>query len=378
MLMRVFLLLCACLLIGGAVTAQDPSPTRTMPIQPIPIFAGPGITYRQVDVVRAGAPLEIIERNRIGNWVHVNRLSIDGVVLGEGWVLSGVLDLSDDLRFSTIAVSELPDNQPENVANATLSALYTPPVIPEVSAAMRDLYRRGLDMGNFSDVITKVGDSLSADPLYLQPMSRPNPQLGAYDYLADTILYFGASVAANSIAARVGLNSYAVVDPSWSDFEVCEQGETPLACEYRLKMPSVAFIMFGPNDVRHMTAVEFEQQMRTIVEETVQRGIIPVLSTFSYDPNGGLWLQALDFNQRVIRIAADYEVPLINLWAAARALPQFGLDGDGIHMRQWGTTNLKFTDGHDAFSGANLRNLLALRMLDEIRLTVMIDPNAAG
>ena len=38
-------------------------------------------------------------------------------------------------------------------------------------------------------------------------------------------------------------------------------------------------------------------------------------------------------------------------------------------MKHWGYDYLKFDDGYVAFSGAALRNLLSIRMLDEIRTT---------
>ena len=49
--------------------------------------------------------------------------------------------------------------------------------------------------------------------------------------------------------------------------------------------------------------------MRAIVDDTIEHGIIPVLSTFSYDPGMGLWNQSVNFNHRLIEIAADYQSP---------------------------------------------------------------------
>ena len=202
--------------------------------------------------------------------------------------------------------------------------------------------------------------------------------LGPYDYLADTIAYFGASTSVDSTAAHVGMNTYTVLDPTWADKTICQPNELPLDCEYRRKRPSIALIMYGPNDVLHISDVEFDVQMRAIVDDTINHGIIPVLSTFSYDPNARMWNQAVQFNLRLIKIANDYHVPLINLWLAARALPAYGLDTDHTHMKHWGLDNLSFADGYVAFSGAALRNLLSICTLDEIRRTVILDPNAAG
>ena len=136
--------------------------------------------------------------------------------------------------------------------------------------------------------------------------------------------------------------------------------------------------MFGPNDLLRIRCRNLTCRCAQIVEDTINHGMIPVLSTFSYDPGMGLWMQSVNFNRRLVKIAADYQVPLINLWLAARALPDYGLDDDHIHMKHWGFDYLKFDRRHVAFSGAALRNLLSIRTLDEIRRTIILDPNAVG
>lgn len=357
----------------------DASPLVATAYQPVSLLEGPGVTYLQKGRLNVNVPVTIVERNNIGNWVHVQRKGDSGNVITEGWVLSGLLNLSPDLKFSEVPINTtLADAVPEN-GQFALRDLYALPVLPTISDQMKQLYIHGRDdLRNYSYVITKVGDSLSADPLYLRPMSQPMVALGPYDYLADTITYFGASTSVDSVAAHVGMNTYTVLDPTWADKSLCQPNESPLDCEYRRKRPSIALIMYGPNDVLHISDAEYDVQMRAIVDDTIKHGIIPVLSTFSYDPNSRLWNQAVQFNLRLIKIADDYHVPLINLWLAARALPSYGLDTDHTHMKHWGLDNLSFADGYVAFSGAALRNLLSICTLDEIRRTVILDPNAAG
>jgi hypothetical protein len=131
--------------------------------------------------------------------------------------------------------------------------------------------------------------------------------------------------------------------------------------------------MFGPNDLIHFSRDEFETQMRLIVEDAVERGIIPVLSTFSYSPERDTWPQALEFNLAIAQVANDYDVPIINLWVAARPLPDYGLEGDFIHMEHWGFRFLKYDAGEEARYGLALRNLLSIRMLDELRRALRMD-----
>ncbi len=369
-----FLLMMALCLAVSPASADDPRFVVTA-YQRVNVFTGPDITYLLLGHVEAGVPLTIVERNSSGTWVHVQSKRADGTLLVDGWIISGYLNFDLDLHFADVPVNTTLPDADADTDMSQLHDLYVVPVIPSsISSAMRDVYVRGRDeLGNYSNVITKVGDSMTADDLYLKPMSFNRIILGPYDYLGDTILYYGASTADNSVAAQIGMTTYTVFDAGWAPNDLCQPRETPLDCEYRRKQPSVAFILFGPNDLLRMDDDHFDQQMRKIVQDTLDHGIIPVLSTFSYDPGMGLWLQSVNFNRRVVAVAADYQVPLINLWLAARALPEYGLEIDHIHMKHWGSYNLKFDHGAVAFSGAALRNLLSIRTLDQIRHDVMFD-----
>lgn len=338
------------------------------------LHAGPGDTYLEVAILPAGIEVEIVERNRIGNWLHVYRENERGEMVFDGWGLSGFFNLPEDLRYSQIPVNtNLLDADPSTVRSRSMAQLYTYPVIPTPDEAMGEIFQLGLKNGHNPAAVTKVGDSLTASELYLTPMNRADNDLGPYDYLEDTLKFFGDSTAVESVAARVGLTSYVVFDPMWADTTLCEPKESPLACEYRLKKPSVAFIMFGVNDVRHMTDQEFKEQIRQLVTFSLEQGVIPVLSTFSYHPDDTLWWQSVNFNLALGELATEYKVPLINLWAAARVLPDYGLDEDHAHMLNSGFPNLVYSSGHETWYGTSLRNLLTLCMLDELRRSFDMD-----
>lgn len=362
-------LLC-CVLAVSAVAQSQPI---TSAYRDAVLYAGPGSTYLQIGILRPGVNVAVIERNRIGNWLHVVQETASGTAVIDGWVLSGYINLPSNLRYSQLPITSLPDADLNYVNAPSLVRLSRVPLISDVSADILDVFARGQTLGNHPRVVTKVGDSLTADPFYLTPIRQTDAVLGPYDYLADTLRYFGPSTAESSIAARIGMTSLVLFDPMWANGDLCEPEETPLACEYRIRQPSISFIMFGPNDVLHMTDQIFEAQMRQIVEETLARGIIPVLSTFSYHPESEFWWQSVNFNLAVVDIAADHRVPLINLWAAARVLPEYGLEQDRIHLQHSGFRYLKFDTGHEAWYGNSLRNLLSIRMLDEIRQTLELE-----
>lgn len=359
-----FLTACAWLMGASAVGAQFDALTT---YRDALAFAGPGASFQQVGVLRAGVPVTLTERSRAGTWVRAVHAGLDG------WIIAGYLNWPEDAAIAALPVTDLPDGDPTRAEFVSLRPLYAAPLI-RLGERFRDIYRDGQAVGLRPDAITKIGDSLSADPLYLEPLARPDAadRLGVYDHLADAIRVYGPS-AGPSAAARVGMTSYVIFDSMWADSDLCQPGETPLDCELRRTQPTIAFILFGPNDVMRMTADEFAVQLRLIVDVVIANGTIPVLSTFSYAQDAELWWQSVDFNQRIIALADEYDLPLINLWLAARTLPDFGLDVDRVHMLQTGFDHLTFEGNNFAFRGAALRNLLTVTMLDAIYTGLVAD-----
>lgn len=335
--------------------------------RPTLLYNGPGITYVDHDRLNPGIEVQLVERNLVGNWVYLQRLTPDQQIAQSGWAQSGYLNLPLELHFSEIPVTTLPDADLARAQSQTEQALYDVPLISLPVETVAEIFERGQARGYDPHTLTKVGDSVSADPSYLEIMGNPEPTLGAYDHLLPTLDYFVDSATRPSVAAKIGLSSYVVFDPFWADKTMCEANESPLQCEYRLKQPSFAFIMFGANDVLSMTYEEYGEQLEQIVQETLAHDIVPILSTFSTHPEHPAHEQALAFNLKVLEVAHHHDLPLINLWSATRALPDYGLDHDHIHMKQSGFNYLKYDSGHETWYGTSLRNLLALTMLDQLR-----------
>jgi hypothetical protein len=338
------------------------------------LFAGPGDTFLQTDYLRQGTLLTIVERNNIGNWLHVQQ--VDGQTTRyDGWVLRGYLSINPNLRFSQLPVNDtIADGDPETVFSPTQKLLIQMPVIPHINPIMELVYMNGQALGNQANVVTKVGDSVIENTAYLRPFSLNPLQLGMYDYLQSSVTFYGVSMGQPSVAAQVGMSSYVIFDPLWAKTNPnCQANETPLACEYRLKKPSVAFIGFGQNDVLVMTDEEFATQMRKIVQESLNAGVIPILSTFSVKPDYEYYGQAMNFNVRLVEISQEFGIPLINTWLAMRPLWDYGLDVDGVHYFAMGYDFIDFSQGFESYRGVTLQNLLAIRMLDEIYRALKLD-----
>jgi hypothetical protein len=182
--------------------------------------------------------------------------------------------------------------------------------------------------------------------------------------LQDTVAYFKGSFARTSVAARVGFSALTVIDATWADPSVCEPGESSVWCELRTSRAAVVIIMFGANDVTSLSAAQFEQSLRQIIEWSIQHGTIPVLTTMSLC--GGRQDQAVQLNVVMVNLAAEYDVPLLNFWRAARDLPHCGM-GDDIHLSAGGPPYGVYFTGDETQYGFTLRNLVTLQTLDELR-----------
>jgi hypothetical protein len=141
-----------------------------------------------------------------------------------------------------------------------------------------EIYQRGVAAGNNPRAFSKIGDCGSTPGWFLGDFDR-GPRyydLGDYTQLSAVIDEFQGSYDRASLAARSGFNASALFVPLWSDRTFCQPGEVPLACEYRVHKPSIAFIMLGTNDVWHPD--EFEPQMRKIIEYSIANGINPIVA----------------------------------------------------------------------------------------------------
>jgi len=72
------------------------------------------------------------------------------------------------------------------------------------------------------------------------------------------------------------------------------------------------------------------------------------------------------YNQIVVRVAMDNDIPLINLWRALESLPNHGLESDGFHLDlPPGDTSGVFT-ADNLQNGYPMRNLVTLQTLDVV------------
>lgn len=251
------------------------------------------------------------------------------------------------------------------------------PILPEITDTAREIYAAGQEAGQNPRAFSKLGDCMTAAEYFLTYFGTGDYDLANYTDLQPTIDYFsvrarpegdyeGDSFANPGLATASGFNTTSVLDPLWSDPVWCAPGESPLECEFRVTRPAFALIMFGTNDVFFFDAVQFDTYYRQIIDETIASHIVPVLYTIPERPE--FPEKTIEFNQIIAQIAADYDLPLINLYIALEDLPHKGVDPiEPIHLSLPETGNAGMLTDENLEAGYTLRNLLTLQILDELR-----------
>ncbi len=346
-----------------------------------------------LSVLPVNTPVVIEGRNTDATWLLVHSSALGA----RGWGLAGLFKIAAGVRLYGLPISTEevqagskpppgsatdPENLPAyllpvgtvppDVASSPINLPILPQITGSVRNAMKAIYRYGQSLRNNPRVFSKVGDCHTDHPAFFNEIGLGVYNLGQYGNLQGVINYYSVpprpgltnSFNTQSQAAHSAFTSGAVLDWKTSNPNICQAEESPLRCEYRIDKPSVAIIMFGVVDVEVMTAAQFNTYMRYIVKDTMDRGIIPVLSTTAenaaYPDKGRL------FNQIVIGLAHQKNLPLINLEAALAKLPNRGLDGDGIHLTRGALEKTAFFDNQNLQYGYTMRNLVTLQALDII------------
>lgn len=226
------------------------------------------------------------------------------------------------------------------------------------------IYERGRLRGLRDDFLLSVGDCNSESIWYLESLLDDDPpesiNASYYDseQAQNTINYYSNAFAFKGQSVNSGLNAASVLDPFWASADVCAFGDSPLTCDYALTDSFASLIMFGANDVNVLSTAGYETAIREIIETTLERDVIPILSTFTVRPIEGTttYVTGVRFNAVLVQLAEEYQIPLVNFWLATRDLADRGILEDNAHL---------------TVPGFNIRNQLTVEMMTQIRTEIM-------
>jgi len=222
------------------------------------------------------------------------------------------------------------------------------PIQPEMPDNIIAIYQHGLALGRNPQNFSVIGDCQAIPFVFMGPIGRQEVMPGnSEQHLWNAISYFDSSFKHESITVRGGFTAASILNPTQADPKECKPGETPLTCEYRLNNPAFVIIALetwlDPN-----TVSRYETYLRKILQTVIERGSVPILLTKadSSEVKDGTHV----INPAIVKIAYEYDVPVINFWRAAQNLPNYGIDPDreGFHLSP---------------EGYKLKNLLVLRAL---------------
>lgn len=404
---------------AGGATLQEAAPSAEVPpvaagsgggltISNLNVRSGPGTNNTTITKVLARTRVIIESRNEVGDWIVIR--TPDNAI--RGWVSTRYVNFDDDVSLHTLPISTEIAGQ----ASASSVEEASPPVAPNTgpieipvidpnsftlpqgdvatltqrldaiplfynfnTGQVYNIFRNGKQLGNRPNVFMKVGDSVTAvQPFLIAYGEGNNYDLGTYGYLQDTINYFNTvsprtgianSFTNPSFAAFTGATAGSMLSTLFADRTFCVE-QTPLSCEINLTRPSVGLILFGTQDIRIVDARNFRIQLAQMVEYMISQGVIPVLSTFHNNPSY-YGADAVIFNNVIVDVSEAYGVPLINLWKATQPLPDNGVMlSDPVHLTM-GWQNSYDLTGEENEYGVNMRNLVTLQALDQLRKTVL-------
>jgi len=319
------------------------------------VRSAPGTDTDVVAQIPGGTPLVIVGRTGDNAWLKIR--TPEGL---EGWVVVSYVQINTELE----AVAD---------AAAPIVPIDFSGIVSNITPRASEIYRYGQSLGNRPDVFSKIGDSITVSNYMLYPIGWGRYNLGGYSHLQPVIDYYRATVARdansfsnNSLSAVSGWSTENALQPRFATPGTCLEGETPLVCEYRVVRPSIAFIMYGTNDSGYMEMHVYQNNLRAIVQLSIDNGVIPVLSTV---PNRAPVQDRInEMNRLIWQISREYSIPLIDYWGAMQRLPNTGLAGDGVHPSEppggyVGAAN--FTDENLQY-GYTVRNITTLYALDAI------------
>lgn len=309
----------------------------------------------KVAYIAPGVNVWMTGRTSNAEWVEIRTLS--GLT---GWIELAYVDHDNQLSVVPIKISNSDNDALEIFPLETLLRLQT-------------IYQKGQLLGNNPNVFVKVGDSITVSQNFLTPIGYNNYDLGEYTELQDVIDHFsveylltGNPFSTTSIAAGVGWAAGSLLMTSNANSTVCQQGENPLVCAYRVHKPAFALIMVGTNDTAFIGTDEFRTNLERIVEISLERGVIPIISTIP--DRTGFENRTRQFNDVIREVVEVNQLPLWDYGEQMAALPNYGLTSDNIHPSTppGGTDNVARFNDNTLRYGYTLRNLSALQILNDV------------
>jgi len=222
------------------------------------------------------------------------------------------------------------------------------PVMPILTANLPDIYQLGQELGNNAHALSIFGDCQSKPEVFLGIFETdPDAYASLPEELQQTVDQFMGSFNRPSPTVKDATTAGGLLWPEWhAGMFGCMVSETPVDCELRIHQPSFVIINVGTHWVTRN-----QQYLRTIIQQLVDHGVVPILATKVDDR-----YQGEQTNHDLAVLAVEFSIPLWNFWAAALEFPDHGVySKEG----QWGLGDVYLSD-----QALELYRLSGLQALD--------------
>lgn len=339
-----FLLFAALLFAPLQVRAQGSEVKITITAPLVWLRSEPSLIAPNVQPVAKGQFYIVNARTADNAWW---RISVAGSKTPETWLLADLAaPYSGEVQSVPVVTPVLKSAPP-----LSKKPLALPPWIPQITAAQKAIYQRAVAAGKDPFMFTVVGDCNSLPPVYLQRIASGQFNVAGLGSLQSVVLKFGKAFSRISLAATGGLGAAMMMDPQWADGALCDPktGQGPFACELWVSRASVVFIAIGTQE--QYTWQDFEPHYRRMIEHALAKGVLPIAVTKADDIETAAGAPSGFINSIVRKLAAEYQIPLLDFYAATRNLPNFGLIDEGDK------------DFHLSYAGMDRRMLATLQTL---------------
>ena len=274
-----------------------------------------------------------------------------------------------------------------------------PALDEETKTHIRELHRRGKQLGRKPDVFGLVGDSITVSTDFMAPFSSNVKRKVELDDESRAALTFASGETVIEVFRKTLAEPKETGDrDSFSAFRAAKVGASanwaiegeplsPAAELMKRVNPSIVIVTYGANDAAakngtpEQLADEFERHIMAIVRFFEERGVVVILSgemrhgdapgvkACPSDGKPNDWAIAVATNATVARmaeIACREQLPFIDLRHALDAATNYGLGPDAVHMTtfQQGGGVL---DARGLDCGNNIRNFVTLLALKRVR-----------
>ena len=192
------------------------------------------------------------------------------------------------------------------------------PVIPEdIDPSLQRVYERGLELGNdphafslFGDCQARPADFFGVFETDLELVESLSPEL------REAVDHFAGSFSRESPTAQDATTPGSLLWIQWHRGEYgCTFAETPVECELRIHRPAFVIIQIGTHFESRNT-----EYLRKVILQLMDAGVVPILATKADNRE-----KDERINRDMAMLAAEYDLPLWNFWAALSDLPDRGL-----------------------------------------------------